>query len=53
LRKIEAPLSQGVRFHHMIMVALDNLGEISNVINNAGGPPATHPRITPKLAELP
>ncbi len=35
-RAIEVPQVSGVRFHHMITVALDNLGEISNVIDNAG-----------------
>lgn len=43
----------GVRFHHMITVALDTLGEISNVINNTDGPTATKPRQMPKLAEFP
>ncbi len=52
-RAIEVPHVPGVRFHHMITVALDNLGEISNVIDNAGGATATHPRFTPKLAEFP
>jgi len=52
-RAIEVPRVPGVRFHHMITVALDNLGEISNVIDNAGGATATHPRFTPKLAEFP
>jgi hypothetical protein len=52
-RAIEVPHVPGVRFHHMITVALDNLGEISNVIDNAGGATVTYPRITPKLAELP
>jgi len=52
-RAIEVPEVRGVRFHHMITVALDNLGEISNIINNAGGPTATKPRVTPKLAEFP
>jgi hypothetical protein len=37
----------------MITVALDNQGEISNVIDNAGGATVTHPRFTPKLAEFP
>jgi hypothetical protein len=37
----------------MITVALDNLGEISNVIDDKGGPTATKPRVTPKLAEFP
>jgi len=52
-RAIEVPRVPGVRFHHMITVALDNLGEISNVIDNAGGATVTHPRFTPKLAEFP
>jgi hypothetical protein len=52
-RAIEVPRVPGVRFHHMITVALDNLGEISNVIDDAGGATATHPRFTPKLAEFP
>lgn len=52
-RAIEVPQAPGVRFHHMITIALDNLGEISNVIDDAGGPTRTHPRVTPKLAEFP
>lgn len=52
-RAIEVPRVPGVRFHHMITVALDNLGEISNVIDNAGGATKTKPRFTPKLAEFP
>jgi hypothetical protein len=52
-RAIEVPQVPGVRFHHMITVALDNLGEISNVIDNSGGATATKPRVTPKLAEFP
>jgi hypothetical protein len=52
-RAIEVPRTPGVRFHHMITVALDNLGEISNVIDDAGGATVTKPRFTPKLAEFP
>ena len=52
-RAIEVPKSPDVKFHHMITVALDNLGEISNVIDDKGGPTATKPRVTPKLAEFP
>ena len=48
-----SPRSPSVRFHHMITVALDNLGEISNVIDNTGGATVTKPRVTPKLAEFP
>jgi hypothetical protein len=52
-RAIEVPKTPAVKFHHMITVALDNLGEISNVIDDKGGPTATKPRVTPKLAEFP
>ena len=52
-RAIEVPAKPGVKFHHMISIALDNLGEISNVINNAGGATSTRPRITPKVTEFP
>ena len=52
-RAIEVPKTPDVKFHHMITVALDNLGEISNVIDDKGGPTATKPRVTPKLAEFP
>jgi hypothetical protein len=37
----------------MIAVALGRLGEISNVINNTGGPTATSPRVTPKVTDFP
>jgi len=37
----------------MITVALDNLGEISNVIDDAGGPTSTNPRVTPRVTEFP
>jgi hypothetical protein len=53
-RAIEVPVTPRVRFHHMITVALDNLGEISNVIDGKGGPTHVAPgRITPKVAEFP
>ncbi len=52
-RAIEVPKVQGVRFHHMITVALDNLGQITNVIDDSGGATSTKPRVTPKLAEFP
>ena len=52
-RAIEVPVSPNVKFHHMITVALDNLGEISNVIDDAGGPTATKPRVTPKVTDFP
>lgn len=52
-RAIEVPRAPGVRFHHMITVALDDKGEISNVIDDKGGPTSIKPRVTPKLAEFP
>ena len=52
-RAIEAPETPGVRFHHMITIALDDKGAIENVIDNAGGPTSIAPRVTPKVAEFP
>ena len=52
-RAIEVPVNPNVRFHDMITVALDHLGEIGNVINNTGGPTATDPRVTPKVTNFP
>ena len=53
-RAIEVPRHPGVRFHHMITVALDDKGEISNVIDDAGGSTRLAPnRVTPKVAEFP
>jgi len=53
-RAIEVPVNPNVRFHDMITVALDNKGEISNVINNTGGPTALAPnRVTPKVTTFP
>jgi len=52
-RAIEVPRRPGVHFHHMITVALGNLGTISNIIDNEGGATSANPRITPKLAEFP
>jgi hypothetical protein len=52
-RAIEVPKSPNVRFHHMITVALGNLGEISNVINDKGGATSIHPRFTPKVTDFP
>ena len=48
-RAIEVPVTPNVRFHHMITVALDNLGEISNVIDDKGGP--THVAPQPRHAK--
>ena len=53
-RAIEVPNKPGIRFHHMITVALDDKGEISNVINDKGGPTTLAPhRVDPKVAEYP
>jgi hypothetical protein len=53
-RAIETPVHVNVRFHHMITVALDNLGEISNVIDDKGGPTHVAPnRVMPKVTEFP
>lgn len=37
-RAIEAPLAEGVRFHHMITVCLVDKGSIEHVIHDAGDP---------------
>jgi len=52
-RAIEVPRRPGVRFHHMITVALGNKGRIGNVIDDRGGPTSIQPRVTPKVAEFP
>ena len=53
-RAIEVPKKAGIKFHHMITVALETHGEISNVIDDKGGPTKTAPhRVTPKVTEFP
>jgi hypothetical protein len=53
-RAIEVPHKPGVRFHHMITVALDDKGEISNVIDDTGGATSVAPhRVTPKVTDFP
>jgi hypothetical protein len=52
-RAIEVPNVPGVRFHHMISVALGDKGEIRNVINSTGGPARPQPRTTPKVTDFP
>jgi hypothetical protein len=52
-RAIEVPKRSGVRFHSMITVALDDKGEISNIIDDAGGPTSINPRVTPRLTTFP
>ena len=53
MRAIEVPKRPGIRFHHMITVALDDKGEISNIIDDAGGPTSINPRIWPRLTSFP
>jgi hypothetical protein len=52
-RAIEVPRNPGVRFHDMITVCLGNNGEISNVINDKGGPTKIQPRVMPKVTNYP
>ena len=52
-RAIEVPRAPGVRFHHMVTIALDDKGEISNVIDDKGGPTSITPRTTPRVSEFP
>jgi hypothetical protein len=52
-RAIEAPKTPGVQFHHIITVALGNLGSIDNVINDTGGATQMKPRVTPKVTNYP
>ena len=52
-RAIEVPNKPGIRFHHMITVALGNHGEISEVIDDKGGPTSIQPRVTPKVTTFP
>ncbi len=52
-RAIETPKSPNIRFHDMITVRLGNNGEITNVINDAGGPTGEGPRTAPKVTSYP
>jgi hypothetical protein len=52
-RAMESPRRSGIRFHDMITVCLGDKGEISNVINDAGGPTQIHPRVDRKVTEYP
>ena len=53
-RAIETVDRPTVQFHHMITVALDTLGEISHIVNDAGGRASTEkPRVDPKLEQYP
>jgi hypothetical protein len=52
-RAIEVPKTPGVQFHHIITVALGNLGSIDNVVNDTGGATQMKPRVTPKVTNYP
>jgi hypothetical protein len=52
-RAIEVPNKPAVKFHSMITVALDDKGEISNIIDDTGGSTSIKPRVTPKLTSFP
>jgi hypothetical protein len=52
-RAIEVPRTPGVQFHHMITVALGDLGEITHVINDTGEATSIKPRVTPKVTLYP
>jgi hypothetical protein len=52
-RAIEVPREAGVRFHHMMTIALDDKGEISNVIDDKGGATTIEPRNMPRVDEYP
>ncbi|HWE86102.1 MAG TPA: hypothetical protein VG267_14250 [Terracidiphilus sp.] len=52
-RAIEVPVKPGIRFHHMITIALDNLGEITHVVNDTGDAAKPQPRTTPRVTEFP
>lgn len=50
---IETPVRANVRFHDMITVALDNLGQITHIVNRVGDAAIPQPRTTPKLSSFP
>jgi hypothetical protein len=52
-RAIEVPRAPGVRLHHMMTIALDDKGEISNVVDDQGGATTIKPRNTPRVTEFP
>ena len=51
-RAIEVPVKPGVRFHHMMTIALDNLGEITHVIDDKGDAAVPHGK-PPRVTEFP
>jgi hypothetical protein len=52
-RAIEVPVKPGVKFHHMMTIALDDKGEITHVINDTGEAAVPKPRTTPRVTEFP
>jgi hypothetical protein len=52
-RAVEAPKVPGVKFHHLITVCIGPNGEISNVINDEGGPTLPNVKRTPKVTDYP
>ena len=52
-RAVEVPQTSQVCFEDLITVALDNLGQITHVIDNTGNAATTHPRTTPKVHLFP
>jgi len=52
-RAIEVPRRPGVRFHHMVAIALGNLGAIEHVIDDSGGPTSIHPRVKAQISQFP
>jgi hypothetical protein len=50
---IETPRAPGVRFHHMITVALGNLGAIDHVIDDVGDAAIAQKHMTAKVTEFP
>ncbi len=53
-RAVEAPLTPGVRFHHVTTVSLANRGEITHPVNDAGEATVAGPqRIDRTLSEYP
>ncbi len=51
---IAAPERPTVQFEHMVTVALDNLGQVTHIINNTGAAATTHqPRVDPRLTFYP
>jgi hypothetical protein len=52
-RAIETPFRPAVRFHDMITVALDDIGQITHIVNDSGDAAIPKPRVTPKLTSFP